>query len=498
MSQLFSDLFIFEMANNHQGRVEHGLEIVRAMAAIARKHQINAGVKLQYRNLDTFIHPEYTDRTDVMHVPRFIATRLSDAEFRTLVAAIKDEGMVTICTPFDEPSVDKAVAHDVQILKVASCSADDWPLLDVIAAARKPVIISTGGLSLRGIDSVVTFAANRELDYALMHCVAVYPTPHPLLNMNFLGRMIRRYPGVPVGYSGHESPCDFEVVKIAVSKGASILERHVGIPTGTEPLNRYSMTPEQTDAWVQAALKTREICGSGETREPSAQEASAVRDLKRGVYAARPIYRGATIHKDDVMFAMPCGERQTTSGEFSQHRASFVASRDYARFEPIHETREPDLITYTRDVIHEAKGLINEANIALGADVEVELSHHSGLARFRETGAILIKVIDRDYCKKLIVMLPGQSHPSHHHRLKEETFQLLWGDLEVQLNESRLRLQRGQKFLVPRTVDHGFTTIGGAIFEEISTRSVKGDSYYADEHIRQLDPMERKTVLESW
>lgn len=498
MTQSFSDLFIFEMANNHQGDVEHGLQIIRAMGVIARKHRINAGVKLQYRDLDTFIHPQYTDRTDVAHIPRFVATRLSDAEFRTLVTAIKDEGLVSICTPFDELSVKKALAHDVDILKVASCSADDWPLLEAIAAADKPVIISTGGLALRGIDSVVTFAANRALDYALMHCVALYPMPPHLANMNFLSRMIRRYPGVPVGYSGHECPCDVELVKIAVSKGASVLERHVGIPTLAAPLNTYSMSPEQTDAWVDAALKTRQICGNGESREPSPQEVSSVRSLKRGAYAARPIRQGTTIHKDDVMFAAPCGDRQTTSGEFSQHRASFIASRDYDRFDPISETREPDLITYTRDVVHDAKGLINEAHIALGPDAEVELSHHYGLARFRETGAILIKVVDRDYCKKLIVMLPGQAHPTHYHRLKEETFQLLWGDLEVVLNDRRVRLNRGEKFLVPRTVHHGFTTVGGAIFEEISTRSVNGDSYYLDEQIRHLDPMERKTILEAW
>ncbi len=31
---LFKDLFIFEMANNHQGSLEHGLRIIQAMADI--------------------------------------------------------------------------------------------------------------------------------------------------------------------------------------------------------------------------------------------------------------------------------------------------------------------------------------------------------------------------------------------------------------------------------------------------------------------------------
>ena len=52
----FDNLFIFEMANNHQGSLEHGLRIVRAMAEIARRRGIRAAVKLQYRDLDTMIH----------------------------------------------------------------------------------------------------------------------------------------------------------------------------------------------------------------------------------------------------------------------------------------------------------------------------------------------------------------------------------------------------------------------------------------------------------
>ena len=60
---ILEDLYIFEMANSHQGSVEHGLDIIHEMGKIARNHNIKAAVKLQYRNLDTFIHPDYKGRT---------------------------------------------------------------------------------------------------------------------------------------------------------------------------------------------------------------------------------------------------------------------------------------------------------------------------------------------------------------------------------------------------------------------------------------------------
>jgi N-acetylneuraminate synthase len=51
---------------------------------------------------------------------------------------------------------------------------------------------------------------------------------------------------------------------------------------------------------------------------------------------------------------------------------------------------------------------------------------------------------------------------------------------------------------VERDTFHSFETKGGAIFEEISTTHIVGDSEYEDPAIARLDPMDRKTVLSQW
>jgi len=495
----FKDLFIFEVANNHQGSVEHGLDIIRAMGRIARTHGINAGVKFQYRDLDTFIHPDYQNRDDVKHIPRFLSTRLTNTQFLTLLNVVRDEGMTTIVTPFDEVSVKTCLDHGVQILKVASCSAMDWPLLEAIAAAKKPTIVSTGGLTVYDIDKVVSFLRHRNVNFALMHCVSIYPTPNKSLQLDFIERLTKRYPGVAIGYSGHEAPDNFDPVKIAIAKGAVLLERHVGIPADTITLNKYSMAPEQVDTWVTSALAAQTICGgNGLDKRITQAEIDALQSLKRGVFAAKDIKNGEEIDAQSVFFAMPCAEKQLDSGQFGQYRLQWVASRDYARNEPIFEYHEPDLITTVRSIVHDAKGMLYEANIQIGDDFEIELSHHHGMEHFRQIGAILITLVNREYCKKLVVMLPGQQHPSHHHKRKEETFQLLWGDLEITLDDDTRQLKPGDKVLVERNVWHSFRSSAGAIFEEISSRHVKGDSYYEDETISSQDLILRKTVLEEW
>lgn len=151
-----------------------------------------------------------------------------------------------------------------------------------------------------------------------------------------------------------------------------------------------------------------------------------------------------------------------------------------------------------RSVIHDAKGMLFEAGIALGTDFEVELSHHYGMKNFRQTGAIIINIVNREYCKKLIIVLPGQKHPRHLHKVKEETFQLLYGDLDVEINGQKNSMKPGDMKTVFRGQIHSFSSKAGAIFEEISTTHVKGDSYYQDKMIAKLDLMERKTIIKEW
>lgn len=498
MSDLFTDLHIFEMANNHQGDPEHGLLIIKRMGKIARTHGIKAAVKFQYRDIDSFIHPDYVSRTDVKHIPRFLSTRLTDADFRSMVQAVRDEGMVTVVTPFDEVSVGRCLEHGIDILKIASCSADDWPLLTEVASTGRPIIASTGGLELSKIDALVSFFAHRDAEFALMHCVGMYPTPNVNLHLNFIDKLKSRFPYLPIGWSGHEAPDNNDPVVVAIAKGAEILERHVGVPTDEITLNKYSMNPDQVESWVQAIERAREICGEVGVKKVTEDERESLLSLKRGVFARREIAAGETILPEDVFFAMPCEEGQLTSGEFGRYRASYIASRDYKPNEAVFERVQVDDVSTVRSVIHDVKGMLYEARIELGRDFQIELSHHYGIQQFRRTGAIIVNIINRDYCKKLIVVLPGQSHPAHAHKIKEETFQLLWGELEVSYDGARHLLRPGDKMLVEPGKMHSFKSNSGCIFEEISTTHRKSDSFYEDESISSKDLMERKTIIEDW
>jgi len=83
--------------------------------------------------------------------------------------------------------------------------------------------------------------------------------------------------------------------------------------------------------------------------------------------------------------------------------------------------------------------------------------------------------------------------------VKEETFQVLYGQLKVEIEgEKEKVLQPGDMQTVLRGTMHAFSSDTGAIFEEVSTQHVKSDSYYQDPAIARQDPMERKTYLKKW
>ena len=43
--------FIFEMANNHMGDISHGKRIIDEFSQLSKKYNINAGIKLQFRQI---------------------------------------------------------------------------------------------------------------------------------------------------------------------------------------------------------------------------------------------------------------------------------------------------------------------------------------------------------------------------------------------------------------------------------------------------------------
>lgn len=495
----FRNLFVFDMANNHQGDVEHGLRIVRQIGEVARKHGVKGVMKFQFRQLDTFIHPAHKKDSKAKHIDRFLSTELKRDQYQALLDAVREEGMFAMCTPFDEESVDVITDMGFDFLKIASCSAKDWPLLEKVAAACMPVVVSTGGLEINEIDDVVSFFEHRGVANAIMHCVSIYPIPDDEFHLNQIDILRRRYRKHVIGWSTHEIPDNVLPGQLAAAKGAQIFERHVGVATDTIKLNAYSSTPAQVDRWIEACLYAQRLCGGDQPRPIPAAEKESIDSLRRGVYLKRNLKKGAVVQRDDVYFAMPYTEGQLESGRWQEGIVlDAAANKDAPLLMADISCPQPTPIAVLKSAVHEVKALLNEAGVELNSDFQIEFSHHYGMANFREVGALIINCINREYCKKIIVQLPGQRHPVHFHKRKEETFQILHGVLESEVDGHRRTLHPGETALIQPGVWHRFWTDTGCVFEEVSTTHYNNDSIYNDRRINEMAREDRKTVAEHW
>ncbi len=507
-------LIICEMANNHMGDMAHATSMIEKFADILSPYKdfFNFAWKFQFRHLDSFIHKDYVNRQDHKYVKRFQETALSPEEFEELKRCAETNNFKTMCTAFDEKSVDLIDEMNFDIIKVASCSFTDWPLLNKIVESNEPVskelheprpiILSTAGASLNQIDRVVSFMKHRSKDFTIMHCVGEYPTKEHNLQINQIDLLKQRYPNMKIGYSTHEEPTEINSIGIALAKGATVAEKHVALATNKYKPNAYSVTPSQMLAWIESAHKALIMCGCTNTRHAvSEKEIADLKQFKRGAFAKNDIKTGDNISKDDIYYAWPSEEGQILANDISKY-GQLTALSDVEQDTPLYVNHidSINIRDSVWDIVQNVKSFLNKSNVVYPSHADLEISHHYGIEKFAQTGISMITVVNRDYCKKLIIVLPEQTHPEQYHLKKEETFIILSGELNLILKrENSIEehyLNPGDVITIDPKVKHSFSSEKGCILEEVSSTHFVDDSYYTDSTIAQNN--NRKTFVSYW
>jgi N-acetylneuraminate synthase len=316
-ADIFDELFVLELANNHLGKVERGLKIISAYAQVVRFNNVRAAIKLQIRDVDNFIHKDFRARIDVRYIKKTLDTQLSLDDYAKMITAIRQESCVSMATPFDERSVDICCELGIQILKIASSDLNDWMLIEKIARAKKPVIVSTGGSSLKDIDDLVMFFDNRHIPLAINHCVSLYPSEDNELEMNQIDFLRNRYPNHIIGFSTHEYHDWTTSMLMAYAKGARTFERHIDIDDDGTKVSPYCSLPNQIDEWFKAFKKAKSLCGSPGTQRRLLfpRELEYLDTLLRGVYAKHDLPEGHILTDDDVYLAIPLQKGQISCRE---------------------------------------------------------------------------------------------------------------------------------------------------------------------------------------
>jgi sialic acid synthase SpsE len=291
------------MANNHWGNVERGKKLIQDFGAIVRHNSVRAAIKLQFRDVENFIHKKYKGNQDIRYIKKTEATKLSRFEIEILVKEIRKVSCIPMATPFDEKSVDLCVELNLPIIKIASSDVNDWVLLEKIASTKIPVIASSGGANEKQLDDLVSFFEKKHIPLAINHCVSLYPSEDEQLELNQIDYLIERYPGHVIGFSTHEYRSWEASMFISYAKGVRTWERHVDIDHEGIPVSPYCSRPEQIDRWFKSYQKAKEMCGGSnfERRTIPKAETEYLNALVRGIYLRKDIDAGFEITNENFL-----------------------------------------------------------------------------------------------------------------------------------------------------------------------------------------------------
>lgn len=215
---------IAEIGINHNGSRDLARRMIERAAAAGCD-----AVKFQKRT------PELCVPVDQWHLERdtpwgrmtYIEYRhrveLTLADYEYIDRLCKGLGIAWFASCWDEAAVDFIEQFDTPLYKAASASLTDIPLLEVMKRTGKPLMISTGMSTMEEIDGAVSAIGQQGL--LIAHSTSTYPCPVQELNLRMLHTLRSRFPGVPIGYSGHET--GLATTWAAVAMGTTFIERHI-------------------------------------------------------------------------------------------------------------------------------------------------------------------------------------------------------------------------------------------------------------------------------
>ena len=295
---------IAEMSANHGGSLDTALQIVREAAAAGADC-----LKIQTYTADS-ITIDCDGEDFQIHGGLWDGYKLYDLytdagtpyEWQGRIKEECDKcGIDFLSTPFDNVAVDFLEGIGCEAYKIASFELVDIPLIEYAASKGKPMIISCGMSTVEEIRDAVD-ACHRVCNdqIVLLKCCSEYPANWKDMHISNIPDMIKRF-SVPVGLSDHSAGSIAAVV--AVSMGASVVEKHVKIEGIESADSKFSMPMDEFADMVKAVRDARVIAGDV-SYGPTDGEVGNLK-FRRSLFAVKDINIGDEITIENVRSIRP-------------------------------------------------------------------------------------------------------------------------------------------------------------------------------------------------
>ena len=306
-------LVIAEIGINHNGNIEIAKKMVLEASKVGAeciKHQTH------------FVEDEMTIEAKNIFPPNANASiweviennSLSKDEEIELKKFTEELGMIYISTPFSRSAADFLAEIDVPAFKIGSGECTNIPLIRHITQFKKPIILSTGMTSIDNVKKSVDLLESSNIEYALLECTNLYPSPPEFVSLRGLTELKSNFPNAIIGFSDHSIGPHIALSSVAL--GACIIERHF-----TDSF--YRKGPDISCSMDPSELKTiidrsKEIFIASKNPKKRTNPEEEVFKFARGSIVADKNLSSGTIIKESDIWARRPGNGEIPASEFDE------------------------------------------------------------------------------------------------------------------------------------------------------------------------------------
>ena len=297
----YKPLVIAEIGINHEGNLEiakkmvdaafhAGAEIIKHQTHVIEDEMTKEAKKVIPGNTDVSIY-------DVME-----RCALNEEDEFALKKYVESKGMIYLSTPFSRAAANRLEKMGVLAYKIGSGECNNYPLIEHIASFGKPMIVSTGMNDIESIRKTVDILERNHIQYALLHCTNLYPTPPSLVRLGGMLELQREFPNAVIGLSDHT--VNNNACLAATALGASILERHF-----TDSKKRKgpdivcSMDPKELKELIEGSAEIAQMRGG--KKEAAKEEQVTIDFAFATVVATKDIKAGEILTKENIWVKRP-------------------------------------------------------------------------------------------------------------------------------------------------------------------------------------------------
>jgi sialic acid synthase SpsE len=294
-------LVIAEIGINHEGSLEKASRMVvdafesGAECVKFQRHVIDDEMIPSARN----VIPGNSDDSIYDIMERCALTKEEDLYLKNLTEGM---GMIYMSTPFSRAAADELEDMGVCAYKIGSGECNNYPLVEHIAKFKKPIVLSTGMNDIESIKPCVDIFHKYEVDYALLHCTSMYPTPYEKVRLGALKELKDAFPQAVLGLSDH-SLGNYTCFG-SIPLGASILEKHfTSSKSWPGPDIPISITPIELQDLIQGSNAIYSALGG--TKSILEEEQPTIDFAYASVVTTKDIPKGGEITSNNIWVKRP-------------------------------------------------------------------------------------------------------------------------------------------------------------------------------------------------